>query len=70
MKAYDYFLFALLRTVFITGVTFIAAITLMLNVVFLIEDKNYFLAALLTFGGIPLTAVILFYIWELINGEE
>ena len=70
MNSYDYFFLSVFKALFMTVLVFITAIVLMLNVVMLIDSQSYILAACLTVFGLPLSAVILFFIWELIDGDN
>ena len=70
MNSYDYLFLALIKALFMTALVFIAAIMLMLHVVMLLDSQSYISAACLTVFGLPLAAVILFFIWELIDGDN
>jgi FtsH-binding integral membrane protein len=70
MNSYDYFFLSVFKALFITALVFITAIVLMLNVVMLFDSQSYISAACLTVFGLPLSAVILFFIWELIDGDN
>jgi hypothetical protein len=70
MNSYDYFFLSLFKALFMTALVFITAIVLMLNVAMLYDDGSYVYAACLTVLGLPISAVILFFIWELIDGDN
>lgn len=70
MNSYDYFFLSVFKALFMTALVFITAIVLMLNVVMLFDSQSYVSAACLTVFGLPLSAVILFFIWELIDGDN
>ena len=70
MNSYDYFFLSVFKALFMTALVFITAIALMLNVVMLLDSQSYISAACLTVFGLPLAAVILFFIWELIDGDN
>ena len=70
MNSYDYFFLSVFKALFMTALVFITAIVLMLNVVMLFDSQSYISAACLTVFGLPISAVILFFIWELIDGDN
>lgn len=70
MNIFEHFCFTLFRTFFMTALIFISAILLMAYVVMLISKENYISAVCLTVFGLPITAVILNFIWEFINNEN
>ena len=70
MNSYDYFFLSVFKALFMAALVFITAIVLMLNVVMLFDSQSYISAACLTVFGLPLSAVILFFIWELIDGDN
>ena len=70
MNSYDYFFLAVFKALFMTTLVFITAIVLMLNVAMLFDSQSYISAACLTVFGLPISAVILFFIWELIDGDN
>ena len=70
MNSYDYFFLAVFKALFMTTLVFITAIVLMLNVAMLFDSQSYISAACLTVFGLPISAVILFFIWDLIDGDN
>ena len=70
MNSYDYFFLSVFKALFMTALVFISAIALMLNVVMLLDSESYISATCLTVFGLPLTAVILFFVWEFIDGDN
>ena len=70
MNSYDYFFLAVFKALFMTTLVFITAIVLMLNVAMLFDSQSYISAACLTVFGLPISAAILFFIWELIDGDN
>ena len=70
MNSYNYLFLIIIKSLFMTSLVFIAAIILMINVALLYDNESYIFAACLTIFGLPLAAVILTFIWELIDGND
>ena len=70
MRHFDYFFVFMFKAFFMTALTFISAILLMTYVVMLFGKESYISAVCLAVFGLPITALVLSFVWEFIDGEN